>query len=380
MNSRRSFIVVGAGRGLVLQVLLAIHTFTKAECIVMCAKGAGFLRFSRLVSEYREIDFSGADDDRFVASVNRLVEDLPELVLIPTDCEGARMMMRVRNRLKARMIPAPDSTMLDCLDNKWRFYQFCKECGLNTPPTRFFGDKHELDFASTALELGGSFVVKPLSQAGSKGIVLISSEEDYRRNILDDDAYQYKPLIAQRYIRGTDVGLNLLSFKGKVTAIAIQQRHYPQNEAARISFFQNDYLISVAHTIARESAYEGVMNIDARIEHGSGRVFLFECNPRFWRSVLASAWCGLNFVGETIEPSLKAGNIRMLTAGSADTFDHPLFRPSLWRHALFDRGHRGRMVRAMMSDICLLGSSIVFKAGAMKRARPGVPGQKNAAL
>lgn len=365
MTFEKTFLVMGNARGLVLQVLLTLRAYVSANCMAMCSSAGSSLRFSRLISEYFEIDFSGVDDDRFAATVNRLVEAAPELMLIPTDCESARMVMRVRGRLKARIFPIPDATMLDRLEDKWHFYQFCKECDLDTPPTLFFNDKHDIRFAAVALEVGRPFVVKPLDQAGSKGIVVISSEEDYRQKILDNDSYCYKPLIVQRYVKGTDVGLDVLAIKGRVAAMAMQRRHHPQDEPARISFFRNDYLEKVAHIVATETAYDGVMNIDARIEEGTGKVYLFECNPRFWRSVLASTWCGLNFVEAAIEPP-PPGSIRMLTSGCADTFYHPLFRPAQWRYALFDHGHRGRIVRSMLTDICVLGSSIAFKANAIR--------------
>ena len=379
MASSRNFIVVGATRGLVLHVLLALHTFTDAHCVVVCAKRTRFLRFSKLVSEYLEVDFLGQDDENFIDSINRFSEDMPDLVLIPADCDGARMTSRVRNRLKAAIIPAPDSSMLDCFNNKWLFYKFCKEHGINVPATRYVGNKHDLAFASTVLEVGIPFVIKPLSEAGSQGVQVISSEEDYHQEILNNDAYQHAPLIAQSYIKGTDVGLNVLSIKGKVAAIAIQQRDYPQHEAAKIKFINNSYLESVAHTLSGKSGYDGVMNIDARIEDGTDRVFLFECNPRFWRSLLASAWCGLNFVGEAVESLQHSETIRTLTTGSADTFYHPLFHPSLWRYAIFDQGHRGRMVRAMINDVCFLGSSIVFAANAQRRPPAVVSARRNAA-
>src|SRR2546427_8654578 len=111
MASSRNFIVVGATRGLVLHVLLALHTFTDAHCVVVCAKRTRFLRFSKLVSEYLEVDFLGQDDENFIDSINRFSEDMPDLVLIPADCDGARMTSRVRNQIKAAIIPAPDSSM-----------------------------------------------------------------------------------------------------------------------------------------------------------------------------------------------------------------------------------------------------------------------------
>jgi predicted ATP-grasp superfamily ATP-dependent carboligase len=355
--SMRNFVVVAQGKPVVMQVLLAIHSFTDANCVVVCARETRVLRFSSLCSGYMEVDFHGEDDGKFVDSINLLARTMPDLVLIPADCPGTRMVNRVRDRLKAAIIPSPDSAMLDRLEDKWRFYQFCREHGLNVPRTRYVGAKHDLDFASTVRELGSPFVVKPVNEQGSYGVHVISTESDYSRKIRNNADYRYGPLIAQQYIRGTDVGLNLLSIHGKLAAIAIQQPVDQQLVGSRIEFFSNDYLQTIAHTISREIGYHGVMNVDARIEDGTGAVYLFESNPRFWRTLLASVWCGLNFVAESMEPPLHSGGVRMLTSGVADTYYHPLFRPSLWRCAVSDSGHRGRMMRRMMGDVSMLVAS-----------------------
>lgn len=371
MASIRNFIVVGSGRGLVLQVLLAIHTFTNANCVAVCAPGTRFMRLSRLCSRYLELDSSGKDDDRFVEVVNRFADTMPDLVLISADCDGARMTWRVRHRLQATVIPVSDPETIDCFNNKWCFYLFCKQHGLSVPATRFIEDKHNFHYYSTVSDLGTPFVVKPVDQDSAKGVQVISSAAEFQQNILNNEAYQYAPLIAQRYIEGVDVGLDVLSIKGKVAAIAIQQRDHPQHDEAGIKFISNHYLEDVAHTLSRECGYEGVMNIDARIEAGTGKVFLIECNPRFWRSLMASAWCGLNFVSESVERSVAPDQVRTLTSGSADTYYHPLFRPSLWRYGLFDRGHRGRIVRTMVFDLCILGASV--KALLRTKTTPGYP-------
>lgn len=352
----RNFIVVGEVKPLVVQVLLAIHSFTDANCIAVCSE-TRYLRFSSLCSGYLDINFNGEDDDRFVDKVNFFAETMDDLVLIPAGTQGTRMVNRVRNRLKVRIVPAPESSVLDRLDNKWCFYQFCKEHGLNVPSARLIDSKLDLDFASTAKELGVPFVVKPLCQAASAGVYAVSSEADYNQKIRNNDAYQYAPLIVQRFISGTDVGLNLLSIQGKVTAIAIQQRIVQRRVGSKIKFLFNNYLVNAAHTLARESAYNGVMNVDARIEDGTGKVFLFESNPRVWLSLSASVWCGLNFVAESIDPSPEVDSVRMLTSGIADTYHHPLFRPFQWRYAIFDSGQRGRMLRIKMYDLCTLASS-----------------------
>ncbi|MDB5729137.1 MAG: hypothetical protein JWQ00_2342 [Noviherbaspirillum sp.] len=352
----RNIVVVAQGKPVIMQVLLAVHSFTDANCNVVCNKGTRLLRFSNLCSDYMEADFYGADDDGFVVHVNRMADAMPDLTLIPADCAGTRMVNRVRGRLNGAVIPIPDTTMLDRLENKWRFYRFCEEHGLRAPRTRYIGAKADLDFASTARDLGLPFIVKPVAEQGSNGVLVITSEADYEEKIRANDAYQHARLIAQRYIRGTDVGLNLLALHGKVAALAIQQPIDQHLVGSRIRFFANDYLESVAHRLSEAIGYHGVMNVDARIEDGTGRVYLFESNPRFWRTLSASVWCGLNFVAESMEASRPAQGVRKLTSGTANTFHHPLFRPSQWRYAAA-RDHRGRMVRRMMCDFTLLASS-----------------------
>jgi predicted ATP-grasp superfamily ATP-dependent carboligase len=356
-GSMRNFVIVAQGKPVVMQVLLAIHSFTDANCIVVCARGTRILRFSSLCSGYMEVNFYGEDDNRFVNRINLLSQSMPGLILIPADCPGTRMVNRVRNRLKVAVVPTPDSAMLDRLEDKWSFYQFCKAHGLSVPRTRYIGAKHELDFDSTVRELGTPFVVKPVNEQGSDGVHVVSSESDYNRKIRNRGNYRYGPLIAQQYIRGTDVGLNLLSLHGKVAAIAIQQPVDQDRVGSRIMFFPNDYLQSVAYSLCKAIGYHGVMNVDARIEDGTGMVYLFESNPRFWRTLLASVWCGLNFVKESVEASPHSGKVRMLTSGVADTYYHPLFRASLWSYAISNSGHRGRMMRRMMGDVSMLVAS-----------------------
>jgi predicted ATP-grasp superfamily ATP-dependent carboligase len=94
----------------------------------------------------------------------------------------------------------------------------------------------------------------------------------------------------------------------------------------------------MAGRIATATDYDGVMNVDARIESATGNVYLSESNPRFWRSLSASVWCGVNFVEECLRDDVPGETPRLLVTGSADTYYHPLYRPALWRHAIRGSG------------------------------------------
>ncbi|WP_151448947.1 ATP-grasp domain-containing protein [Lacisediminimonas profundi] len=377
----RKFVVLGTTRELVTQVLLALHADAEADCIAVCAPSSDAWprTFSTLATGMLEADFAGRDDGLVIAYVNRLAAASPDLVVIPADCDGSRLINRLcgeknaqlneqmsaqpDERLAARVAPTPDASMLDCFDDKWRFHQFCIEHGFNVPSALLLRSKRELDFALIAAELGLPFVVKPTNTQASRGVHVIADREDWGRTILDNPEYRFAPLIVQRHVPGVDLGVNLLAIRGDVRALAVQRRDPPQHADSRINFIENAWLQDLACALCRASGYHGVMNIDCRVEEGTGKIYLFESNPRYWRSLSASVWCGLNFVAESLGPPAALDKNHILAAGSADTFYHPLFRPALWPQALFGRvAHRRRMVRWMMRDMDTLGEQLRARA------------------
>lgn len=341
----QNFIVVSLMRAIVAQVLLSLHHHTRARCVVISGAGSGSLRASRLCSEYVELDFYGRDDQRFVEFVNDAASRDPDTVLVPGDCQAIKMVNRVRSELGVSVSPAPDAAMLAMLEDKWSFYQFCKSHGLTVPLTLLFQSKGALDFAATVDKLGLPFVVKPLDQVASYGVEVITDEAHFKKAILDNDAYRYAPLIVQRFVAGTDIGLNLLSVHGTVKALACQEP-----DGIRVRFFGNRSLEDVAHIIANKSGYHGIMNVDARIESDTGTIYLFESNPRIWRSHYASVCCGLNFCGESLRSQSDGNGVQRLSSGVSDVYYHPVFRPSQWPSVLFDKTGRGRLLRIMAFD------------------------------
>ena len=380
----QDFIVVGESRALIAQALLALHVHGTARCFVVCGRYCGMLRLSRLCGRQVRVDFYGADDERFVAVVNRHMAAHPDAIVVPADCEGTRMINRVRARLRAPIMPAPDAPALARMDDKWRFHQFCIAHGMPVPPAQCYVDKHAIAFGDAQRQFGLPFVVKPVNQAVSTGVVIVQSQAQFQAMIADNDAYRYAPLIVQRFVAGTDVSINLLSLHGTVAAMSIQRPI-----GSTVHFFAHAELEAIGHAIAGASGYHGLMNIDARIEEGSGKVYLFESNPRVWRSMAASVWCGVNFVGKCVErvandlsqqtvacgaemppavawPGMPPSTARhadtatplCLTAGKADVYYHPALRPAQWLHVFFNRGRQGRMARLMMADPYILVSSV----------------------
>ena len=343
-----SFILVGKSSRIAMSVLQAIRGFSDAPCIVIGDKETALLRWSGLCRRHCQFDFAAPDDGTLARLVNALAELAPQATLIPFDCDGIKAVIRARAQLQIQIAPIPDIATLEMFDDKWIFYEFCVKTSLNVPATRYVGSKFNLDFDAIAAELGLPFVIKPTDCSGSEGVRFVKSRAYFEQEILDDVAYNFKRLIAQRFVEGTDVDLSLLSVRGKLSCFAIQQ---PQG--SHVNFLPNAYLEGIAATICRDSAYHGVMHIDARVEKGTSKVFLIECNPRFWASLTAASWCGLNFVGQSVDPRLREAGPRAVLSGRAPR-RHPLWQPSLWGRLLFDRSVCGRLLRAQF-DLYVLG-------------------------
>lgn len=340
-----NFIVVGKCKRVVSAVLLALRSFTDAKCVVIGSEATAVLRWSSLCKRQFTMDMQGSDDGRFVQTVHAIVKRTPHVVLIPADCDAIRLVNRVRSQLPLRVTPIPDLATLDMFDNKWLFYQFCTRHGLPVPDTRFVSAKSALDYDAVAAEFGVPFVVKPLNQAGSTGVQIIRSKAHFETAILHDDGYDYGPLIVQRYIDGKDIDVSFLAIGGRLCAYAVQQ-----SAPSEIVFVSHAELEALTAKLCHAGAYHGVMHVDARIDAASGKVYLIESNPRFWATLTASVWCGLNFVAESIVQAPRTNGVLCLTSGAANT-RHPLLRPAAWRQLVGDVGWRGRLLRAVAFDL-----------------------------
>ena len=347
-----SFVLIGKSVRIALPVFQAINGFSDQKCVLVGDEESRVLRMSKFCKEHLLISFDGHGDDHFVRVINGIEENNAEVILIPFDCEGIKLVNRTRTLLKHKIIPIPDEKMIDLFEDKWSFYEFCSNNFLTVPYTRFIGLKSNLNFSAIVSEMGLPFVLKPTNWSGSMGVQIVRSKKQFEEDIQNNPQYEYGSLIAQRYVDGVDIGLDLFAVHGKVCAIAMQQ---PVKSAMR--FISNDYLKEAAEKICGASSYHGVMNVDARVENGTGKVFLIESNPRFWASLITSVDCGLNFLDEVVHHTSPIASMRELTSGIS-YIRHPLIRPSSWWSLISDRGQQGRLLRARMFDLFCVGQLI----------------------
>ena len=364
------FLLVGRSERIAFPLLQALHSADLGRCAVAGTPETARLRWSRLCSQHTVIDF--ADDDVALAQLNSWATQNPAALLVPYDCEGIRLACRLKSRLALACLPLPELATLDMFDDKWAFHQFCLSHGLPVPLTLWIGPKTALDFNALTAALGLPFVVKPTNASGSVGVVVVHGREQFQQDIIDKPGYDFSTLIAQQFIAGADMDINLLAHQGLLRAVSI---HRPG--AQYIEFVGHTQLEAIAQKLSHLSHYSGLMNVDARLENGSGRVFLIESNPRFWATLASTVYCGLNFAEASLqaEPAGTAEPLR-LNSGRYHV-RHPLFRPSCWGTLLLDRGPRGRLLRARTFDLYAMGELLGQVPSIFKRlARRLAPAQR----
>jgi biotin carboxylase len=358
------FILVGSSVRIALPVLQALHCAGPAHCAVVGSAPTAVLRWSHLCRQHVVMDFD--QDDAAVHQINLLAQQHPRAVLLPFDCEAIRFVNRVQGRLRLGSIPVPDLATLNMFDDKWAFHQFCLANALPVPLTRWIGPKSNLDFDAIEAELGLPFVVKPTNESGSHGVQIVHSRAQLERNILGNSAYQFSPLIAQRYIQGVDMDINLFAVDGQLRAVSI---HQPGQ--SYIDFLPHPPLEAIADAVCLSSRYNGVMNLDVRLASASGEVFLIESNPRFWATLTSTVDCGLNFAAASLQRSSVAELPQRLVAGRSYS-RHPFLRPSCWWQLVSDSTEKGRLLRAKAFDLYSLGQLLLEVPAIVKRRLQGL--------
>ena len=338
-----TFVLVGNSPRIALPVLQAVYSLGGGKSVVAGGPQTYALRWTRLCRRHVALDLR--DDEGAVRAINRLARQEPGATLIPYDCDAVRLFNRVRGRLLLDSVPVPDSAALEMFDDKWAFYRFCLANGLPVPKTGYIGSKRNLDFGALEAQFGLPFVIKPTNCSGSEGVVVVRSREDLEERILRDPGYGFGSLIAQRYIEGIDMDINLLSIQGRLRAVSIHR-----TRGSWIEFVPHAELEEIASKVCEGSDYHGVMNVDVRLEQGTGKCFVIESNPRFWATLAAPVGCGLNFLAESLQPCGPLELPRCLASGRFQT-RHPLLTPGVWRQLCVDHGATGRLLRARLFDL-----------------------------
>jgi biotin carboxylase len=308
------------------------------EVIAAGDAGLGFLRLSRSCDVFVPCQVAHADPDQFVARVRELVDEYQVDVIAPGDNDGLLMLAQVSERLEIPTFPIPTADQLTKLNDKRAFHDACAEIGVPVPASIFVSDKHELQPDQLAEELGYPLIIKPTCWGGSEGVVRATSADDVRQQVIENEQYRFRPLVAQELVPGRDVGLNVFAVGGEALLLSPQVREGDTVTQLDVAQTAVDRLVSYGKKYVEATGLTGLANLDARLGP-AGQVHFLECNPRIWATICHSHWCGENYVAAGVRHALGLSQ-----AGPADISGRSVTSPA---HLLSELARGRRTPRSL---------------------------------
>jgi biotin carboxylase len=323
-------VVLSSGPPISLKVLYCLHKLD-IEADVIDLLRTSIAKYSRYRRQYAQFRLDGADDEGAQLSRQLGAYILQNGIdaVVGVDVFASGMLHAVRDRIpQVILFPLSSAATLEMLDDKWQFQQFMVENQIPCPRSILLRSVQELS-SMKSLGLAFPVVVKPLRGESGHGIVHADSIAGIRRHLESGSMYARLPLLIQEFASGYDADLSILARAGTVASHVLHSRL----GGCSLRFIKNDAVLDIGKRIARAANYTGVANIDVRIDETTGRVCVLECNPRFWYTLQASLWRGLNFVEAGLALAQGDSEPREAPVGGTYHLHGCLLKKILWNPA-----------------------------------------------
>jgi predicted ATP-grasp superfamily ATP-dependent carboligase len=280
-------LVLGNNTVFALGVVRSLGAFG-AKAHVMGGQRVNRVRFSRYCEQYAYVPETDLRNPGIV--VERINEHCARNgidLVIAADLSFTMMMAQAQAKVSVPVYPVATLEVLQTLHDKWRFHWLLTSLGLPSPRTHRLDPGESLD----AVPFGYPLMAKPTNSEGGDRVARYDSRADLEA-MLDRPGAREFPWLLQQFLPGRDIDISLLADHGQVVAWTIQD---DDKDGFKI-FKHDDRILRIGQRVAAATNFHGVAHFDMRIDERDGSVYVIECNPRFWGSMILSTWSGVNFV------------------------------------------------------------------------------------
>lgn len=262
----------------------------KAECHVFGHGMMWAVILSKYCRRYSKCDFEvfQAVPDLAIDKIRTYCSKHKISFIIAADYDTSQFLSRIRSQLghEVFVFPGVSSETLETLNNKWKFAQLLEKNDLPHPRTILVENAEQL--SQVVIEFPR--IVKPLKCEG--GLLSEYVKKNAEEYLANGSLLSNFPMLVQEFIPGEDVCFSILAHRGKIVAWTMQR----WINSYTSQFFTSRELFDLGQRVVAVTNYEGVAHFDLRIDARDNSIKFIECNPRFWNSLRASKWNGVNFV------------------------------------------------------------------------------------
>lgn len=256
-------------------------------------------RFSRYCHTFTHMPRPSADKT-YLESIAEIVKKHNIDVLLPTETEWISFAVANKEVLSkfVAVVPLPDRETIKIANDKWLLAEYLSKHDIQYPPTiPVTGDDL---FRERLSQLEFPVLLKPVTAWGGEGITRFDTLSELHAELHPQKIDQIKgKYIAQSFLPGRVVGVNVLARHGKLLAVTMQRGIIPNTQkyaaAGAIEFIQDNPFFEAVEKIVTTVRWNGFANLDMLHDGRDNQLKLLEINARFWGSLRGSLVAGVNF-------------------------------------------------------------------------------------
>lgn len=278
-----------------LSVVRCLAEVKDIEIYILSKNKYAPIRFCRHIAKFIHLSY-GDTEEEFLEAIINTINKTNAKVLLPVDISAIRLISQNRSSISdlIAVAPLPETGSFDISNDKWLLSQWVNLFGIHHPKTLLFSPGN--DFEGILNSITFPIIVKPRNGRGGQGIAIFENQSEAISWFREFD--HIGDYIIQSYINGYDIDCSILSKDGEIIAHTIQKSikysvDYPWPYG--LEFKHNKEVFSIAREVVAKMKWSGVVHMDLRYDEVKKEVNLIEMNPRFWASVTASIFAGVNF-------------------------------------------------------------------------------------
>jgi predicted ATP-grasp superfamily ATP-dependent carboligase len=237
--------------------------------------------------------------EAFVQTLERYLRDHDVDVFLPVDWISTPLISEQQARLaKHTILPIAPHEKFERLVRKDTVMKRAAALDIPHPKTVFPTSVD--DACDLVRDLSFPVVIKPLSEAGSKGVQYVDDPAAFRASYETAHRFGPPPLVQEQIPReGRGMGAAILRWNGEIKARFEYQRlrEFPLSGGPSTlrESIHDDRLFEAAATLLEDVDWQGVAMVEFKNDPRTDTPKLLEVNPRFWGSLHLPYRAGVEF-------------------------------------------------------------------------------------
>lgn len=254
------------------------------------------IRFSRYSTHFFSYKNEQGSEGR-LAAIRDAIKKTNVDVVLPVDVETIRLLSSGCEALSqlTSITSLPKTHLIDIAEDKWLLAKWLNKNQIPHPPTLLYETNDSFDEALSALTF--PVLIKPRKGSGGKGINFFDNPSALY--IFCKEHISSGEFIVQSFINGYDIDCSVLCREGEILAYTIQKGIMYDTQhiswPAGLDFLYDESTYNVVREMVGKFSWSGIVHIDLRYDEQEKQIKVIEMNPRFWASVSASIFAGVNF-------------------------------------------------------------------------------------